>query len=99
MLRISQLLRIVGGESCSRRISFVNDHVQVIVGQSCASSPLLGVPVRYHGNFKEWLIEWPKPGAGKQYRREIYYPDKYTIKPIPYRHLAGRDPVTGAFIN
>ncbi|XP_046406574.1 39S ribosomal protein L2, mitochondrial [Ischnura elegans] len=36
----------------------------------------------------------PKPGAGACYRRVVHFPKKYTVEPIPYTRLGGRDPIT-----
>jgi len=68
-----------------------------VVAQSSKSSPLLGLSVR-HARFKELNEELPKPGVGGYYRRTVHYPEKYTIKPVPYTNLAGRDPVSGRVI-
>lgn len=40
----------------------------------------------------------PKPGDGRCYRRVVHYPKRYTVEPIPYTRLGGRDPVTGRVI-
>ncbi|ODM87263.1 39S ribosomal protein L2, mitochondrial [Orchesella cincta] len=39
--------------------------------------------------FKEHMVEAPKPGKGNYFRRDVHYPEKYTIKPIPYTNMAG----------
>lgn len=38
----------------------------------------------------------PTPGKG-QLRRQVFFPEnnKYTVKPLETKHLAGRDPVSG----
>lgn len=47
---------------------------------------------------KTKIVEKPKPGCGKQYRRIVHFEDEYTIRPLKTTHLAGRDPVTGRVI-
>jgi hypothetical protein len=56
--------------------------------------PTVGISVRYRFND----ISVPKPGKGGYYRRNVHYPEKYTIKPVPYTNMAGRDPVTGRVV-
>lgn len=50
--------------------------------------------VRHKWNFTH--LELPDPQS-RNFRREIEWPEKYTVKPLDNRHLAGRDPVTGIF--
>ena len=52
--------------------------------------PTTSITVRFR--YKD--IQVPKPGSG-YFRRVVHYPEKYTLKPIPYTNLAGRDPKTG----
>lgn len=54
--------------------------------------PAAGFAVRFRYNEKNYMV--PKPGSG-YFRRKVHYPEEYTLKPIPYTNLAGRDPVTG----
>jgi hypothetical protein len=42
-----------------------------------------------------WKEDVPKPGNGRQFRRIVHYPEKYTVQPLNVTNLAGRDPVTG----
>ncbi len=53
--------------------------------------PASGFSVRFKFNEKNYQV--PKPGSG-YFRRVVHYPEKYTLKPIPYTNLGGRDPVT-----
>ena len=55
----------------------------------------LGVNHQIIRTFK--FVDKPKPGLGKQYRRQVFFPKdgKYTIEPLDTKHLAGRDPVSG----
>lgn len=48
--------------------------------------------VRHKWNFTH--LELPHPQS-RNFRREIEWPDKYTVRPLNNRHLAGRDPVSG----
>ncbi|XP_071439166.1 large ribosomal subunit protein uL2m isoform X2 [Hetaerina americana] len=48
--------------------------------------------ITYRTNVKDVTV--PKPGQGKCYRRVVHYPKKYTVEPIPYTRLGGRDPNT-----
>lgn len=48
--------------------------------------------VRNKWNFTH--LELPNPKS-RNFRREIEWPEKYTVKPLNNRHLAGRDPKTG----
>lgn len=41
------------------------------------------------------IVEKPKPGFGKSYRRIVHFPEEYTVKPLEVTNLAGRDPETG----
>lgn len=95
MLKLSQLFRI--GESLGKlgaaKVIPHNDWIIPVAGQLTSESPLFGGSVRY-ARFKEHLRELPKAGEG-YFRRTVHYPEKYTIKPIPYTNLAGRDPVSG----
>ena len=50
--------------------------------------------VRYKWNFTHFELPDPK---SRNFRREIEWPEKYTVKPLNNRHLAGRDPVTGIY--
>ncbi|XP_063227414.1 large ribosomal subunit protein uL2m isoform X2 [Bacillus rossius redtenbacheri] len=50
--------------------------------------------VRYR--FK--LIDLPKPGSGRSFRRIVHFPEKYTVKPLDVTNLAGRDPETGRVV-
>lgn len=50
--------------------------------------------VRHRWNFTH--LELPDPKS-RNFRREIEWPEKYTIKPLNNRHLAGRDPDTGIY--
>nr|XP_018918229.1 PREDICTED: 39S ribosomal protein L2, mitochondrial [Bemisia tabaci] len=34
----------------------------------------------------------------RYYKREVHFPEKYTVKPIPYTNLGGRDPETGRVV-
>ncbi|KAG8232610.1 hypothetical protein J437_LFUL010733 [Ladona fulva] len=43
-------------------------------------------------------VELPKPGQGRAFRRVVHYPKKYTVEPIPYTRLGGRDPETGRVV-
>jgi hypothetical protein len=52
--------------------------------------PASGISVRFKWN--DTVV--PVPGKG-YYRRNVHFPEKYTLKPIPYTNLAGRDPKTG----
>lgn len=47
---------------------------------------------RHKWNFTH--LELPDTKS-RNFRREIEWPDKYTVKPLNNKHLAGRDPVTG----
>lgn len=71
------------GETCFNRNLFRLDHKPYLI--ACRFK------------YNERLFE-PKPGVGRQYRRDVHYPKEYTIKPIPTTNLAGRDPETG-FVN
>uniref|UniRef100_A0A182T0J4 Uncharacterized protein n=1 Tax=Anopheles maculatus TaxID=74869 RepID=A0A182T0J4_9DIPT len=44
------------------------------------------------------LLNKPKPGGGKSYRRIVHYPEQYTIEPLKVTNLAGRDPETGRLV-
>ncbi|XP_053671847.1 39S ribosomal protein L2, mitochondrial [Anopheles nili] len=44
------------------------------------------------------LLNKPKPGCGKSYRRIVHFPDEYTVEPLRVTNLAGRDPETGRLI-
>uniref|UniRef100_A0A182YIQ6 Uncharacterized protein n=1 Tax=Anopheles stephensi TaxID=30069 RepID=A0A182YIQ6_ANOST len=46
----------------------------------------------------EILLNKPKPGGGKSYRRIVHYPEQYTIEPLNVTNLAGRDPKTGRLV-
>ncbi|XP_052892962.1 39S ribosomal protein L2, mitochondrial [Anopheles moucheti] len=46
----------------------------------------------------ETLLNKPKPGGGKSYRRIVHYPEEYTIEPLRVTNLAGRDPATGRLV-
>lgn len=96
MLRLGQLFRIgelLGERSSLSRKLFSNELSVPMISRLTDSSPLLGGSVRFY-RFKEKLFEIPKAGDG-YFRRTVHYPEKYTIKPVPYTNLAGRDPVTG----
>jgi len=43
-------------------------------------------------------VKDPKPGE-LYLRRRVHYPEKYTLKPVPYTNLAGRNPVTGHVVH
>jgi hypothetical protein len=45
-----------------------------------------------------WKEDVPKPGNGRQFRRIVHYPEKYTVEPLNVTNLAGRDPVTGKLL-
>ncbi|XP_023303174.2 39S ribosomal protein L2, mitochondrial [Lucilia cuprina] len=47
---------------------------------------------------KTKIVEKPKPGGGRQFRRIVHFKDEYTIEPLKITHLAGRDPVTGRVV-
>ncbi|XP_025199438.1 39S ribosomal protein L2, mitochondrial [Melanaphis sacchari] len=51
--------------------------------------------VRHKWNFTH--MELPSPKS-RNFRREIEWPEKYTIKPLNNKHLAGRDPDTGRVV-
>lgn len=95
MLRLGQLFRIgeLLGERSSLSRKLFSNELSVPMISRLDSSPLLGGSVRFY-RFKEKLFEIPKAGDG-YFRRTVHYPEKYTIKPVPYTNLAGRDPVTG----
>ncbi|XP_053687634.1 39S ribosomal protein L2, mitochondrial [Sabethes cyaneus] len=44
------------------------------------------------------VMNKPKPGTGKAYRRIVHYPEQYTVVPLQVTNLAGRDPDTGRLI-
>ncbi|XP_058834756.1 large ribosomal subunit protein uL2m [Topomyia yanbarensis] len=44
------------------------------------------------------VMNKPKPGLGKAYRRIVHYPEQYTVEPLHVTNLAGRDPETGRMI-
>lgn len=44
------------------------------------------------------VMNKPKPGTGKAYRRIVHYPEQYTVEPLKVTNLAGRDPETGRLI-
>ncbi|XP_055631359.1 39S ribosomal protein L2, mitochondrial [Toxorhynchites rutilus septentrionalis] len=44
------------------------------------------------------VMNKPKPGLGKAYRRIVHYPETYSVKPLNVTNLAGRDPETGRLI-
>ncbi|XP_055592770.1 39S ribosomal protein L2, mitochondrial [Uranotaenia lowii] len=44
------------------------------------------------------VMNKPKPGTGKAYRRIVHYPEEYTIEPLKVTNLAGRDPETGRLV-
>jgi len=99
MLRISNLLRLATGVS-----ETVTNPLYKRAGIiSCISQ---SVPSReFHlcqsqlAKFKELQVELPKPGPGNgYYRRVVHYPEKYTLKPVRYTNLAGRDPKSGRVI-
>uniref|UniRef100_A0A182NDM8 Uncharacterized protein n=1 Tax=Anopheles dirus TaxID=7168 RepID=A0A182NDM8_9DIPT len=46
----------------------------------------------------ERLLNKPKPGGGKSYRRIVHYPEEYTVEPLRVTNLAGRDPETGRLV-
>ncbi|XP_050420796.1 39S ribosomal protein L2, mitochondrial [Adelges cooleyi] len=51
--------------------------------------------IRNKWNFTH--MELPDPKS-RNFRREIEWPEKYTVKPLNNKHLAGRDPVTGRVV-
>lgn len=65
------------------------------ISKQLVSPAFLGPNLQIIRNFK--FVDKPTPGNGKQYRREVFFPEdgKYTVKPLENKHLAGRDPVTG----
>ncbi|XP_065081603.1 large ribosomal subunit protein uL2m [Ochlerotatus camptorhynchus] len=44
------------------------------------------------------VMNKPKPGTGKAYRRIVHYPEQYTVEPLKVTNLAGRDPETGRLV-
>lgn len=50
--------------------------------------------VRHKWNFTH--LELPDTKS-RNFRREIEWPEKYTVKPLNNKHLAGRDPETGIY--
>lgn len=52
--------------------------------------------VRHKWNFTH--LELPSPKS-RNFRREIEWPEKYTVKPLNNKHLAGRDPISGIYNN
>nr|AER27809.1 mitochondrial ribosomal protein L2 [Antheraea yamamai] len=44
------------------------------------------------------IVNKPKPGYGKSYRRVVHFPEEYTVKPLQVTNLAGRDPETGRLV-
>ncbi|XP_055535295.1 39S ribosomal protein L2, mitochondrial [Wyeomyia smithii] len=44
------------------------------------------------------VMNKPKPGTGKAYRRIVHYLDQYTVEPLKVTNLAGRDPDSGRLI-
>lgn len=95
MLKLAQLLRFgeALGERCPPKKLLSNEWALPLMAQSTDASPLISVSVRF-ARYKTHLLEIPKAGTG-YFRRTVHYPEKYTIKPIPYTNLAGRDPVSG----
>ena len=51
-------------------------------------------------NHKWNVFHLCKPTAVRSnFRRKIYYPEKYTVEPLKNDHLAGRDPNTGKVVH
>ncbi|XP_058067172.1 large ribosomal subunit protein uL2m [Anopheles bellator] len=46
----------------------------------------------------EILLNKPKPGGGRSFRRIVHFPAEYTVEPLRVTNLAGRDPETGRVI-
>lgn len=44
------------------------------------------------------IVQKPKPGGGKSFRRIVHFTDEYTVEPLKISHLAGRDPDTGRLV-
>ncbi|ODM95547.1 39S ribosomal protein L2, mitochondrial [Orchesella cincta] len=89
MLRITNLLRLSGGGVGETITNTLTKNVCVV---SWAATVQQSVPSReFHmsfnqlARFKEHMVEAPKPGKGNYFRRDVHYPEKYTIKPI--RHV------------
>lgn len=61
-----------------------------------SNKTVLGSATQYRQKCK--IVEKPKPGAGKQFRRIVHYTDEYTVQPLKISHLAGRDPESGRMV-